>query len=74
MSREFLVGPKIRSFHDELYSQSSILLTCDSMVEGERDLSVVTNLQKKRGDVLQWFVLQPARAKELFHKHLNIED
>jgi hypothetical protein len=44
------------------------------MVEGERDLSVVTNLQKKRGDVLQWFVLQPARAKELFHKHLNIED
>jgi len=73
MGHDFLVGPEIRAFYDELYSQANILLTCESLVKNERDSTVTANLQKRRSDILQWFVLQPAKAKELFHKHLKIE-
>ena len=74
MGHDFLVGPEIRAFYDELYSQANILLTCESLVNSERDSAVAANLDKRRRDILQWFVLQPAKAKELFHKHLKIED
>ena len=74
MGHDFLVGPEIRAFYDELYSQANILLTCESLVKNERDSTVTANLQKRQSDILQWFVLQLAKAKELFHKHLKIED
>jgi hypothetical protein len=74
MGHDFLVGPEIHAFYNELYSQANILLTCESLVKNEQDSTVTANLQKRRSDILQWFVLQPAKAKGLFHKHLKIED
>ena len=74
MGHDFLVGQEIRAFYDEVYSKANILLTCQSMVQNERDSTVKANLQKRQEEILQWFVSQPAKAKELFHKHLKIED
>jgi len=37
MGHDFLVGPEIHAFYDELYSQANILLTCESLVKNERD-------------------------------------
>jgi hypothetical protein len=74
MDQGFLFKLETRSFFDELYSQANDLLTRESLLKGKLSDAETERHQKKRAEVLEWFVLQPERAKKIFHRYLKVEN
>ncbi|HEY2329076.1 MAG TPA: hypothetical protein VGI63_04610 [Verrucomicrobiae bacterium] len=74
LDQGFLFKPKTRAFFNEIYSQANDLLTRESVLKDENlDVASRANHHLKRAQVLEWFLLQIPRTKELFQQYLKVE-